>query len=119
MIAILILLTIGLPWLGGLAVWLTTNKRPRAQHALAVAFAVAAGLAALLMLPYASAIPAIVIPLGGVFGTLTFTPDGMGVFLAIIATVIGSLAVIGLALALQVKRRMGTLDVKELSTLKK
>ncbi len=28
-------------------------------------------------------------------------------------------AVIGLALAVQVKRRMGTLDVKELSTLKK
>jgi NADH:ubiquinone oxidoreductase subunit K len=28
-------------------------------------------------------------------------------------------AVIGLALALQVKRRMGTLDVKELATLKK
>ena len=28
-------------------------------------------------------------------------------------------AVIGLALALQIKRRMGTLDVKELATLKK
>jgi len=46
------------------------------------------------MLPYTSAIPAIVIPIGGIFGALTFTPDGMGVFLAIIATVIGSLAVI-------------------------
>jgi NADH-quinone oxidoreductase subunit L len=94
MTATLILLTIGLPWLGGLAVWLTTNKRPRAQHALAVVFAVAAGLAALLMLPYTSALPAIVIPLGGIFGALTFTPDGMSVFLAIIATVVGSLAVI-------------------------
>src|SRR5512147_431371 len=94
MIQALILLTIGLPWLGGLAVWLTTNKHPRAQHTLAVMFAVAAGIAALLMLPYTSAIPAIVIPLGGIFGALTFTPDGMGVFLAIIATVVGSLAVI-------------------------
>src|SRR5512147_3165331 len=94
MIQALILLTIGLPWLGGLAVWLTTNKHPRAQHTLAVMFAVAAGIAALLMLPYTSATPAIVIPLGGVFGALTFTPDGMGVFLAIIATVVGSLAVI-------------------------
>ena len=94
MIQALILLTIGLPWLGGLAVWLTTNKYPRAQHTLAVGFAVAAGIAALLMLPYASAAPAIVIPLGGIFGALTFTPDGMSVFLAIIATVIGSLAVI-------------------------
>src|SRR5512135_2325335 len=94
MIAILILLTIGLPWLGGLAVWLTTNKHPRAQHTFAVVFAVAAGIAALLMLPYTSATPAVVIPLGGIFGVLTFTPDGMGVFLAIIATVVGSLAVI-------------------------
>ncbi len=94
MIQALILLTIGLPWLGGLAVWLTTNKYPRAQHTLAVAFAVAAGIAALLMLPYTSATPAIVIPLGGIFGALTFTPDGMSVFLAIIATVVGSLAVV-------------------------
>ena len=94
MIQALILLTIGLPWLGGLAVWITTNRHPRAQHTFAVLFAVAAGLAALLMLPYTSATPAIVIPLGGIFGDLTFTPDGMGVFLAIIATVVGSLAVI-------------------------
>jgi len=94
MIQALILLTIGLPWLGGLAVWLTTNKHPRAQHIFAVLFAVMAGLAALLMLPYASAIPAIVIPIGGIFGVLTFTPDGMSVFLAIIATVVGSLAVV-------------------------
>ncbi len=94
MISILILLTIGLPWLGGLAVWITTNKHPRAQHTFAVLFAVAAGLAALLMLPYTSAIPAIRIPLGGIFGDLTFTPDGLSVFLAIIATVVGSLAVL-------------------------
>ncbi len=94
MIQALILLTIGLPWLGGLAVWITTNKYPRAQHTLAVVFAVAAGIAALLMLPYASATPAIVIPLGSIFGDLTFTPDGMSVFLSIIATVVGSLAVI-------------------------
>ena len=94
MIQALILLTIGLPWLGGLAVRITTNKHPRAQHTLAVLFAVAAGMVALLMLPYTSATPAIVIPVGGIFGDLTFTPDGMSVFLAIIATVVGSLAVI-------------------------
>ena len=93
MIQALILLTIGLPWLGGLAVWITTNKHPRAQHTFAVLFAVAAGIAALLMLPYTSATPAIVIPLGGIFGDLTFTPDGMSVFLSIVATVVGSLAV--------------------------
>ena len=32
--------------------------------------------------------------LGGVFGTASFLPDGLGVFLAAVATVIGSLAVI-------------------------
>jgi NADH-quinone oxidoreductase subunit L len=32
--------------------------------------------------------------MGGVFGDFTFIPDGLGVFLSVIATVIGSLAVI-------------------------
>ena len=42
--------------------------------------------------------------------------QSLGVMVIVVDTVV---AVIGLALALQVKRRMGTLDVKELSTLKK
>jgi NADH-quinone oxidoreductase subunit L len=45
-------------------------------------------------LGYASAEPAIQIPLGSPFGVLTFVPDGLGVMLTAIATVIGSLAVI-------------------------
>ncbi len=94
MIAILILLTIGLPWLGALLVWLTGDERPRTQHTVAVIFAVAAGIAALLMLPFSSSAMAVKISMGGIFGDLTFTPDGLGVFLAVVATVIGSLAVI-------------------------
>lgn len=94
MIQILILLTIGLSWLGALVVWLIGDQRPRAQHSLAVLFAVAAGIAALLMLPNTSDKPALTIAFGGIFGDLTFTPDGLGVFLAVIATVVGSLAVI-------------------------
>ncbi len=44
----------------------------------------------------------------------------LGQSLAVMVIVVDTVvAVIGLALALQVKRRMGTLDVKELSTLKK
>jgi NADH-quinone oxidoreductase subunit K len=44
----------------------------------------------------------------------------LGQSLAVMVIVIDTVvAVIGLALALQVKRRMGTLDVKELATLKK
>jgi NADH-quinone oxidoreductase subunit L len=94
MIATLILLTIGLPWLGALAVWLVGDKRATAQHALAVSFSVAAGLVALLMLPQTSSAVAVTIEVGGAFGALTFTPDGLGVFLAVVATVVGSLAVI-------------------------
>ena len=44
----------------------------------------------------------------------------LGQSLAVMVIVVDTVvAVIGLALALQVKRRMGTLDVKELSTLQK
>lgn len=43
----------------------------------------------------------------------------LGQSLAVMVIVVDTVvAVIGLALALQVKRRMGTLDVKELATLK-
>ena len=44
----------------------------------------------------------------------------LGQSLAVVVIVVDTIvAVIGLALALQVKRRMGTLDVSALSTLKK
>ena len=94
MIATLILLTIGLPWLGAMGVWLAGDKRANVQHALAVVFSVAAGVTALLMLPQTSSATAVTIEMGGAFGALTFTPDGLGVFLTVVATVVGSLAVI-------------------------
>ncbi len=44
----------------------------------------------------------------------------LGQSLAVMVIVVDTVvAVIGLALALQIKRRMGTLDVKELSSLKR
>ena len=94
MAATLILAIIGLPWLGALAVWLIGDRRPRAQHTLAAVFSVAAGLAALFLLGYVSADAVMRIPMGNFFGDLTFVADGMGVFLAIVATVVGSLATI-------------------------
>jgi len=90
----LIGLTIGLPWIGALAVWLAGDRRAGLQHRLAVVFSVAAGAAALLLLPSYGDAPALSIEVGSVFGTLTFVPDGLGVFLAAVATVVGSLAVI-------------------------
>ncbi len=90
----LILLTIGLPWAGGLAAWATRNDREQLQHALAVLFSVAAGCAALALIPLAGPGVALRIPLGGLFGDLSFVADGLGVFLTAVATVVGSLAVI-------------------------
>ena len=91
----LILLTIGLPWLGALVVWRMGDQRPRDQHRLALVFALAAGLGR------AGADSFQQQPMsncgsrsGSVFGDFTFVPDGLGVFLAAVATVIGSLAVI-------------------------
>jgi NADH-quinone oxidoreductase subunit L len=91
-----ILLLIGLPWLGALLVWMVGDARPRAQHALAAGFSVAAGLAALSMLPvaFSGGSERLVFPIGGAFGDFSFALDGLGIFLAVVATVVGSLAVI-------------------------
>jgi NADH-quinone oxidoreductase subunit L len=94
MAAWLISLIIGLSWLGGLFVWIVGDKRPHAQHVLAIGFSLAAALAALTLLPFSTDTAVISIPMGSIFGKLTFVPDGLGVFLAIIATTIGSLSVI-------------------------
>ncbi len=94
MAANLTLLTIGLPWLGALVVWFTGNRHPKAQHTIAVIFALAAGAAALALIPFRSSQVVVSFPIGGIFGDFNFVPDGLGVYLAAIATVIGSLAVI-------------------------
>ncbi len=94
MIDVLILLTIAIPWLGALAISATGDQRPKEQHLFAVFFAVAAALVALLMLAAPSADVALRVDAGGAFGEFTFVPDGLGVFLAVVATVVGSLAVI-------------------------
>ncbi len=90
----LIILTIGLPWIGAVVIWLTRDRDARLQNNLASGFSVAAGVAALVLLFFPSQKPAITISMGSIFGELTFVPDGLAVFLAAIATVIGSLAVI-------------------------
>lgn len=87
-------LTIGLPWLGALVVWLVGDRDEKITHTLAVAFSLAAGVAAVLLLPFGKERLVYSIPVGGVFGDFTFVVDGLGVFLAAIATVVGSLAVI-------------------------
>ena len=88
------LAVIGLPWLGAAIIWMIGDRHPRMLHILAVSSSVLTGLASLGMLTQASSSPSLNIPLGGVLGDFTLVPDGLGVFIAVIAAVVGSLAVI-------------------------
>ena len=90
----LALLSIALPWLGALLIWLVQDKKPALQHTLAVIFALAGAAAAAAMIPLRTDANVLDLPLGAAFGSLTFLPDGLAVFLAVVATSIGSLAVI-------------------------
>ena len=94
MASTLLVLTIAVPWVGALLVWLSGDARPRWQHTIAVAAALLAGAASVALLAYSSSQILINIPMGGAFGNFTFAADGLGVFLAVVATVVGSLAVI-------------------------
>ena len=85
---------IGLPWLGAICIWLSGDRRIRLLNILAVIFSVATGFAALGLLTQTSAFTAVRIPLGGAIGDFTLVADGLGVFIAVIAAVVGSLAVI-------------------------
>jgi NADH-quinone oxidoreductase subunit L len=88
------LLTIGLPWLGGLCVWMVGDKRPRLQHTLASGFAVVGGLFSLTLLRFVGAKTILSVPMGAAFGDFTLVADGLGVYLALIAAIVGGLAVI-------------------------
>jgi NADH-quinone oxidoreductase subunit L len=94
MIEPLILLAIGLPWIGAALVRCTSDARPKLQNALAVIFALAGAVVALALIPYRAEHNVLGLPLGRVVGQATFLPDGLAVFLAVVAAVIGSLAVI-------------------------
>src|SRR5512140_2180908 len=93
MVALLILLAIGLPWLGALLVWLV-GERPALHHGVAMFFSVISGIAGVGLLFFNGPQPVVLMRLGGVFGDVSFVADGLGVFLAAVATVIGCLAVI-------------------------
>lgn len=94
MAILIITLTILIPWVGGLIVWMIGDRHPNLQHRLASGFSALGGLISLLLLSYVQETPVLTIDIGGVFGEFTLVPDGLGVYLAIIAAVIGSLAVI-------------------------
>jgi NADH-quinone oxidoreductase subunit L len=92
--SVLALVGIGLPWLGAAIIWLAGDRRPRLLHILAVGFSALTALAALALLAFTSSSAVVRISLGGVLGDFTLVPDGLGVFIAVIAAVVGSLAVL-------------------------
>jgi NADH-quinone oxidoreductase subunit L len=94
MAGILMTLIIGFVWLGAILVWLVGDQRPRLQHWLAFAFSALSGISSLLLLTAIDSRAAIDLWFGPAFGSLTFVPDGLAVSLTVIATVIGSLAVL-------------------------
>jgi len=93
-----ILTAIGAPWLGALVVWLLGDRRARGQHIVAAAAALVGAGSALSLLPraiwQATTDAAVRLPFGPFVGDLTFVADGLAVYLAVIATLIGALVVI-------------------------
>ncbi len=94
LIPALSVLMILLPWVGAVVVWLTGDEHAQLQHNLAVTFSVLAAAAAVTLLPFSQGSLVLSIPTNLTFGNFSFMIDGLGMFLAAVATVVGSLAVI-------------------------
>lgn len=94
MLSILTMLIIGLPWLGAACVWLVRDGHPRLTHALAAAFALLAALVTLAVLPFSTSHAVVRLAMGEILGDFTLVPDGLAVFIALVATGVGSAAVI-------------------------
>jgi len=90
----LVISAIVLPWIGALVVWLIGDKHQKSQHLIAVIFSIIAALASVAMLFSYKSGTVLSFSMGSSFGDFSFTTDGLGLFLAIVATVIGALAVI-------------------------
>lgn len=91
---IYIALLILIPWFGALVVWFIGDKFEKAEHHTAVFFSVVSAIISLLLLTQVNAKLTFYLPVGSSFGDFRFTADGLGVFLAVIANVVGCLAVI-------------------------
>jgi NADH-quinone oxidoreductase subunit L len=86
-------LTVFLPWIG--AIFVTAASRAgRLRTAFAIAFGAADAVLSILLIPLASSGIGFTLSIGGVFGDFTLAPDGIAVFLAAVAAVIGFLAIV-------------------------
>jgi NADH-quinone oxidoreductase subunit L len=98
MAASFILTAIAAPWIGAILVWLVGDRRPRLQHTLATTAGLVAAAASIVLLwPGfwgATTDVAFSLPFGPFIGDMTFIADGLAVYLAVIATTVGSLTII-------------------------
>ena len=93
-VSILVTFLILMPWIGAIVVWQIGDEKPKAQHMTAVTFALVNAVVSVILLFFSTSEAVISINTGGVFGYLTFVPDGLATFLTAIAAVVGSLAVL-------------------------
>jgi NADH-quinone oxidoreductase subunit L len=90
----LVILTILLVWVGAVVVWLVGDKNEIVQHGVAVIFSIMSAISSIAMLFVYKSGTILSFPVGTAFGDFSFVTDGLGLFLAIVATVIGCLAII-------------------------
>lgn len=90
----LVLITIIVPWIGALIVWLVGDKHEKVQHLFSVVFSVTAAISSIAMLWVYKSGTVLSFTMGSTYGDFSFITDGLGLFLSIVATVIGALAVI-------------------------
>ena len=90
----LVILTILLVWVGAVVVWLIGDRNEKAQHLFAVVFSLTAAVSSIAMLFVYKSGTILSFPIGTAFGDFSFVTDGLGLFLSVVATVIGCLAII-------------------------
>lgn len=94
MAAWLVILSMFIPWTGALIIWLVGDNYPNIQQWLATGISILGGVVTMMLLLIVDDGVVVDIHLGGVFGDFTLVADGLGVYLGIVAAVIGSLTVI-------------------------
>jgi NADH-quinone oxidoreductase subunit L len=90
----LVILTILLVWVGAVVVWLVGDKNEIVQHGVAVIFSITAAISSIAMLFVFKSGTILSFPVGTAFGDFSFVTDGLGLFLSVVATVIGCLSII-------------------------
>lgn len=94
MAAWLVILSMFIPWTGALIIWLVGDNYPNIQQWMATGISILGGVVTMMLLLIVDDGVVVSIHLGGVFGDFTLVADGLGVYLGIVAAVIGSLTVI-------------------------